>query len=206
MPSSKEIEIKFRVADKQTLTRRLRAAKFRMATPRTHEMNTLYDLAGQPLRKRGDLLRLRKYGEQWVLTHKSKGKAGRHKTRVELETKVENGPKMEAILLALGFQPSFRYEKFRAEWSDGRGHVLVDETPIGNFGEIEGPARWIDQTAKQLGIRTEDYLTDTYAGLFFAWKRRTRSTADEMTFRAIRSRLRADLGRGTTSVVPKPQT
>jgi hypothetical protein len=63
----------------------------------------------------------------------------------------------------------------------------VDETPIGNFGEIEGPARWIDQTAKQLGIRPEDYLTDTYAGLFVAWKRRARSTADEMTFRAIRS-------------------
>jgi adenylate cyclase class 2 len=188
MASSKEIEIKFRIADKGTLTRRLRAAKFRMVTPRTHEMNTLYDLPEQILRKRGDLLRLRKYGEQWVLTHKSKGKAGRHKTRVELETKVEDGPKMDAILHALGFQPSFRYEKFRAEWSDGRGHVVMDETPIGDFGEIEGPARWIDQTAKQLGIRPEDYLTDTYAGLFFAWKRRTRSAADEMTFRAIRLR------------------
>ena len=182
MASSKEIEIKFRVADTRALTRRLRAAKFRMVTPRTHEMNTLYDLPGQALRKRGDLLRLRKYGEQWVLTHKSRERPGRHKTRVELETKVEDGPKMDAILHALGFRPSFRYEKFRAEWSDGRGHVVVDETPIGDFGEIEGPARWIDQTAKQLGIRPEDYLTDTYAGFFFAWKRRTRSPAKEMTF------------------------
>lgn len=132
-------------------------------------------------------MRLRKYGEQWVLTHKSKGKAGRHKTRVELETTVEDGPKMESILHALGYRPSFRYEKFRAEWADGRGHVVVDETPIGNFGEIEGPARWIDQTAKQLGIRPDDYLTDTYAGLFFAWKRHHRSSANEMTFGAIRA-------------------
>ena len=186
MASSKEIEIKFRVADKRALTGRLRAANFRMVTPRTHEMNTLYDLPGQTLRKRGELLRLRKYGEQWVLTHKSKGKTARHKTRVELETKVEDGAKMDTILHALGFRPSFRYEKFRAEWSDGRGHVVVDQTPIGDFGEIEGPARWIDQTAKLLGIRPADYLTDTYAGLFFAWKRRTRSPADEMTFRAIR--------------------
>ena len=186
MASSKEIEIKFRVADLRTLTRRLKAANFRLATPRTHEMNTLYDLPGQSLRKRGELLRLRKYGEQWILTHKSKGKAGRHKTRVELETKVDEGPKMEAILHALGYRPSFRYEKFRAEWSAGRGHVVVDETPIGDFGEIEGPARWIDQTAKLLGIPTQDFLTDTYAGLFFAWKRQTRSAAKEMTFRAIR--------------------
>ncbi len=63
--------------------------------------------------------------------------------------------------------------------------MVVDETPIGNFGEIEGPPRWIDQTARKLGIAPEKYLTDTYAGLFFSWKRRTRSAAKEMTFRAI---------------------
>jgi adenylate cyclase, class 2 len=192
----KEIEIKFRIADLRTLTHRLRAAKFRLITPRTHEMNALYDLPGQPLRKRGDLLRLRQYGKEWLLTHKSKETAGRHKTRVEIETKVADGEKMDAILRALGFRPTFRYEKFRAEWSEGRGHVVLDETPIGNFGEIEGPSRWIDQTAKKLGIRPEDYLTDTYAGLFFAWKRRTRSPAKEMTFRAIRPKRRQGSRRG----------
>jgi len=185
MASSKEIEIKFRVTDARALTRLLRGAKFRQVTPRTHEMNTLYDLPGQPLRKRGDLLRLRKYGSEWVLTHKSKGVAGRHKTRVELETRVADGVKMDLILRALNFQPTFRYEKFRAEWSDGKGHVVVDHTPIGDFGEIEGPARWIDRTAKALGIQRSDYLTETYAGLFFSWKRRTRSPANEMTFRAV---------------------
>jgi adenylate cyclase class 2 len=157
-------------------------------TPSTSERNTLYDLPGTPLRKRGDLLRLREYGDSWVLTHKSKGVAGRHKSRVELETGVSDGKKMDAILQALGYRPTFRYEKFRAEWSDGRGHVVVDKTPIGDLGEIEGPARWIDQTAKALGIRREDYITDTYAGLFFEWKRRIRSPANEMTFRAIGKR------------------
>jgi adenylate cyclase class 2 len=185
MSSNTEIEIKFRVADIRALTRRLRAAKFRQVTPRTHEMNALYDLPGQLLRRRGDLLRLRKYGKEWVLTHKSKGTAGRHKIRVELETKVSDGLKMDAILRSLSFQPTFRYEKFRAEWADSKGHVVIDETPIGTFGEIEGPPRWIDHTAKQLGIRPADYLTDTYAGLFFAWKRRTRSAAHEMTFREV---------------------
>jgi adenylate cyclase class 2 len=180
-----EIEIKFRIENLGDLNRRLRAAGFRQTTPRTHEMNALYDLPGQPLRKRGELLRLRQYGKEWFLTHKSKGAAGRHKTRLELETRVTDGEMMHAILRALGYQPTFRYEKFRAEWSDGRGHVVVDETPIGNFGEIEGAPRWIDQTAKKLGIRPEHYITDTYAGLFFAWKRRTRSAAKEMTFRAV---------------------
>ena len=192
MASHLEIEIKFHIADIRAFTRRLRAAKFRLVTRRTHEMNTLYDLRGQPLRKRGELLRLRKYGQDWLLTHKAKGTTGRHKTRVETETKVADGEKMDAILRALGFRPTFRYEKFRAEWSDELGHVVVDETPIGNIGEIEGSPRWIDRTAKVLGILPEHYLTDTYAGLFFAWKRRRRSSATEMTFRAVRRKRSGD--------------
>jgi adenylate cyclase class 2 len=181
----KEIEIKFRVESLAALTRTLKQAGFKQLTRSTHEMNSLYDLPGQKLRKRGEMLRLRKYGKNWVLTHKAKTKSGRHKTRVELETRVENGEQVEAILRALGFTPTFRYEKYRAEWSDGTGHVVLDETPIGNFGEIEGNPRWIDKTARALGISRSDYITSTYAPMFFAWKRRTRSKATEMTFRAV---------------------
>jgi len=185
MAKNQEIEIKFRVANIGALNRRLRAAGFKLVTKKTHEMNTLYDLPGQVLRQRGELLRLRKYGESWVLTHKSKGKAGRHKTRVELQTEVKDGHKMDLILRALGYVPIFRYEKFRAEWSDGKGHVVVDETPIGNLGEIEGKSRWIDGTAKKLGIDPTQYVTRTYADLFYIWKSHTGSKAKEMTFKAV---------------------
>lgn len=191
MSSPKEIEIKFRVADLPSLTRALKRAGFKQITPPTHEMNALYDLPGQKLRKAGEMLRLRQYGEEWILTHKAKGTAGRHKVRVERETPVENGKQMDSILRALGFTPTFRYEKYRAEWSDGKGHVVVDETPIGDFGEIEGAARWIDRTAKALGIARADYITQTYAPMFFEWKRKTRSPAMEMTFRAVGTRRRS---------------
>jgi len=183
-----EIEVKFRIENLAVLTQAVKRALFKQITLSTHERNSLYDLPGQKLRKRGELLRLRKYGATWVLTHKAKGKAGRHKARVELETRVENGQQMDAILRALGFAPTFRYEKYRAEWSDGTGHVVLDETPIGNFGEIEGPSRWIDRTARALGITPAHYITQTYAELFFAWKRATRSKATEMTFRALRKK------------------
>lgn len=188
MGSVKEIEIKFRIDNVRDLNLRLQKSRFRLITPRTHEINTLYDLPDQSLRRRGELLRLRKYGSEWILTHKAKGKAGRHKTRVETETKIADGAKLDAILRALGFAPSFRYEKFRAEWSDGKGHVVVDQTPVGDFGEIEGPSRWIDRTAKLLQIAPSDYITATYTELFFEWKKRTGSAANEMTFKAVRSK------------------
>jgi adenylate cyclase class 2 len=185
MAANKEIEIKFRVADVRALTRKLRGAEFRVETPRTHEMNTLYDLPGAELRHRKELLRLRQYGKEWTLTHKSTTKTGRHSSREELETAVDDGKQMDLILRALGYSPSFRYEKFRAEWTDGKGQVLVDETPIGNFCEIEGPPRWIDAIAKKLEVSEADYITMNYAGLFAEWKAQMKSKATEMTFKSI---------------------
>jgi len=182
-----EIEIKFRVADVRALNRKLRAAGFRLITPRTHELNTLYDLPGELLRQRKQLLRIRKYGRIWTLTHKSGTTRGRHSSRVELETGVADGKKMDLILRALGYAPSFRYEKFRAEWTDSQGHVVVDETPIGHFCEIEGPSRWIDATAQKLRVTPTDYITKNYATLFLDWKKETKSSAKEMTFKDLKS-------------------
>jgi adenylate cyclase class 2 len=186
MAVHKEVEIKFLVENVRALQARLREAGFRVVTKRTHEMNTLYDTSDLVLRRQGELLRIRKYGRQWLLTHKGKGTSAVHKSRVETETQVADGAKLSAILEALGFVPSFRYEKFRSEWTDGKGHVVVDETPIGNISEIEGPPRWIDQTARRLGIGRDQYITKNYAQMFFEWKERTGNPAEEMTFRAVK--------------------
>ena len=186
MAGQKEVEIKFLVHDLRALERKLRAAGFRLKTASTHEMNTLYDLPDNALRRRGELLRLRQYGKKWKLTHKAKGQSGHHKSRVETETELLDGKQMDGILRALGFRPVFRYEKFRAEYSDGEGEVVLDKTPIGNLAEIEGKPRWIDRTAKALGLDRKHYITSTYAQLFFDWKKRTASPANEMTFKAVR--------------------
>jgi adenylate cyclase, class 2 len=68
--------------------------------------------------------------------------------------------------------------------------VVVDETPIGNFGEIEGPSRWIDRTAQALQVARSDYITTTYSQLFFEWKKQSGSPANEMTFSTIQSKPR----------------
>lgn len=182
----KEVEIKFAVDDLAGLRRRLRAAGFREVTPRTHEMNVLYDFGAGTLRARGELLRLRKYGAAWTVTHKARATARRHKSRVETETRVADGRALERVFAALGLRESFRYEKYRSEWTDGRGHVVLDETPIGDFAEVEGTPRWIDATAKRLGVAARDYITQSYAELFAAWQRRTRNSPSAMTFAAVR--------------------
>ena len=187
MSGPREVEIKFALEDLKEMERRLKRAGFHRQTPRTHETNTLYDLPSGQLRRRREVLRLRDYGGNWKLTHKTRGTEGRHKARVENETAVADGPQAENILLALGYRPSFRYEKFRSEWTDGTGHVVLDETPIGNFGEIEGPPRWIDRTARALNLPLSGYITASYALLFSKWKKRTGSRARNMTFHEVQA-------------------
>lgn len=185
-----EVEIKFVVRDHQALTRNLRAAGFRQKTRRTPEINILFDTPERAVSSRGEVLRIRQYGKVWTLTHKSSGAAGRHKVRTETELTISDGDALESIFQTLGLHPSFRYEKFRSEWTDGKGEVVVDETPIGNYGEIEGPPNWIDRTAKRLGIAPSEYITASYAKLFYAWKQRTKSTAREMTWQALGKRTK----------------
>jgi len=137
MTSHKEVEVKFRVDDVRALTRKLRAAGFRQITPRTHEMNTLYDLPGQPLRHRGELLRLRRYGKEWLLTHKAKGKAGRHKMREETETKVNDGKKMDAILRALGSNLAFAMRNFARSGVMERATSSSTRLPLGTSARLK---------------------------------------------------------------------
>lgn len=184
----REVEIKFRLTDLPALQRRLRHLGFRRRTPRTFESNTLYDFPGARLRRRGQLLRLRRYGNAWTLTFKGKGRSGRHKSRREIESRVAQGEQVAEIFAAVGMVPSFRYEKYRSEWSDGAGKVVLDETPVGDFGEIEGSPAWIDRTAEALGLSRRDYITDSYAQIFVKWKKSSRSPAREMTFRACGKR------------------
>jgi len=183
MATPQEVEIKFQVPDLKALEKTLKQLGFKCETPSTHEANTLYDLPGEKLRKKGELLRLRKYGDKWKLTHKAKGKAGRHKSRAEAETALTDGKQMDGILRSLGYSPAFTYEKFRAEWTDGEGQIVLDHTPIGCIAEIEGKARWIDRTARELGVDSKNYITKSYGELFLDWKRSTKCKAMNMTFR-----------------------
>ena len=83
---------------------------------------------------------------------------------------------------ALGYAPTFIYEKYRAEWTDGHGEVVVDWTLIGDIAEIEGEPGWIDKIAHQLGVLDEAFISKSYAGLFQEWREETGSKASNMTF------------------------
>ena len=187
-----ETEIKFRLgslADLDGFSRRLVAAGFTLQTPRAFESNVLYDTPGRRMRARTEILRIRNYAGRWTVTHKRLPDAGpgedTHKHRIETETEVADGEALAQVFLSLGLVAAFRYEKWRTEWHDGEGHCVVDETPIGNYAELEGSAEWIDRAALKLGVSPQDYITLSYGRLFDQWRAQHGSTATDLTFEAI---------------------
>jgi adenylate cyclase class 2 len=184
-----ETEIKFRVDDLAGLSQRLQGAGFHVKTPRSFESNVLYDTPDRQMRARTEILRIRSYAGRWTLTHKRLPDRGpgedKHKHRIETETEVSNGEALAAVFGSLGLVAAFRYEKWRSEWEDGEGHCVVDETPIGDFAELEGGDEWIDRTARQLGIEPAQYITLSYGRLFEQWREREGSSAEDLTFAAV---------------------
>ncbi len=189
---SAEIELKFRVDSLPGLERRLMQLGFRLDTPRTFEQNTLYDTPDRSLRARGEILRVRQYGEKWVLTHKrhpdDEDTESIYKVRIETESEVSDGAALAEVFTRLGFGPAFRYEKYRSEYSHPEApgaHLVLDETPIGVFAELEGPTGWIDRCLAELEVASRACLTESYGKLFLAWKRETGSPALNLTFDEI---------------------
>jgi adenylate cyclase, class 2 len=168
MTSATETEVKLPVADGPSALGRVLSAGFQISRPREFEANTLYDTEDGALLRKGMLLRLRQAGEREVVTWKGPGIPGPHKSRPELETSVGSSSTLAQILGHLGFKPTFRYEKFRTELRSARGEgvVVLDETPIGTYLELEGPADWIDETARKLGFSQTDYVVESYGTLY----------------------------------------
>ena len=164
----KETEIKLRVDSPGEASRRIAVAGFEITRARVFETNLLLDTAHGSLQARGEALRVRERGGETILTYKGPVERGLHKSREEIETAGGEASALLAIFARLGFVPTWRYEKFRTEFTrpGEAGVATLDETPIGVFIELEGDGNWIDSSAAHLGFLEKDYITESYSALF----------------------------------------
>jgi adenylate cyclase class 2 len=128
----------------------------------------------------------------------SSSKFGSHKVREEIEMEIGDAATLTKIFEGLGMSGWFRYEKYRttfrlpAEKSWAQGLLIeLDETPIGNFAELEGPGPAIDRAARELGYSTRDFVLKNYLVLYLEECRRKGGAPGHMVFpeRKLRSNL-----------------
>jgi adenylate cyclase class 2 len=184
MSGGHETEIKLPAADIASAKKILYRAGFRVYKRRRFEDNTMLDNTALTLRAAAMAFRIREAGGKTILTFKGRPEGGKHKSREELEVEVSDAATLRTIAERLGFQPVFRYQKYRTEYKQAKssGVATLDETPIGVYLELEGQPAWIDRTARKLGYTEQDYITSSYARLYQEWRERHKSAPRDMLF------------------------
>ena len=155
------------------------------ATPllgRRLQEDSLLDTADEELRRRRCVLRVRVENGKSRLTFKGPVQPSAMKLREEVETVVGDGEVVLRVLQELGLHVWFRYEKYREEFAHEDVIVAIDETPVGIFVEIEGGEHGIAAMTDALGRSPNDYITDSYRGLFLQRRAERGLTGAHMLF------------------------
>ena len=169
-----EIEAKMRVADHQTVGRRLEESGAE-ATGEVIERDAFFDTADRALMgsDRGMRLRVQRSVDDAAreprirLTYKGPRTDSRVKTRRELETDIGDAETFASVLEELGFERTIEFEKRRQHWQLSGCCVTLDTLPhLGCFVEIEGPDEpTVLAVREQLHLGGAALITDSYAKL-----------------------------------------
>jgi adenylate cyclase class 2 len=167
-----ESEVKVKCSDVDALVAAHRELGWEVVSPRHFEDNFVFELPEHALERRGSILRLRIAEGRAILTYKGlvpESATSEMKVREEIETGVDPPEALVAIFERLGLRRAFRYQKYRTVYrlAAPGGHVLAmrDETPFGDFLEIEGEEADVSAVAATLGFAPASYIRESYIGI-----------------------------------------
>lgn len=168
-----EIEAKIPVKDLDALYERLLREADKTILDHAFEQNFRFDTVDERLSGLHQVLRLRSCGGETILTWKGPGSSTANlAVREEIETRLSDGAASCDILTRLGFFIVFRYEKIRGEFYWRSVSVMLDETPMGCFVEIEGENEpQIQRAALDLGLDYSQSVSESYQKLWRNWCR-----------------------------------
>ena len=177
-----EREIKLRYDSVESARAAVLAAGATPLLGRRLQEDALLDTEDESLRRRRCVLRVRLENGKSRITFKGPVQPSEMKVRDELETIIGDGVLLLRIFEEVGFHIWFRYEKYREEFSHEEVIVAIDETPVGVFVEIEGSEQGISTMARALGRRPDDYVLDSYRGLFLKYREQYGLDGTDMVF------------------------
>jgi len=178
-----ETEVKIRIESIENFIGRVLSYGAVRVSERSLEDNILFDFPDDRLKLARCILRVRSVGGRGILTYKGAPRPDViFKSREELETGLENPETAIEIFERIGMRRGFRYQKYRQEFALRGVHVAVDETPIGNYAELEGAKDEILDLAGNLGIAKSLFIRKSYHALYLDYCRERAITPQSMVF------------------------
>lgn len=170
--SRRNIEIEIKVPCDNIDQLKEMPGSIELLTPRHFEDNWMLDTADGRLKNEQSGLRVRFVDGRGLITFKGRATTtvSEFKAREEMEAHTDEPEQMLAIFERLGYRPFFRYQKYRTVYrvtlENGRTlTAMFDETPLGNFLELEGTEEAVRQAIDALKLSQEEYITSTYIGM-----------------------------------------
>lgn len=163
-----EIEVKYYVCEHAEI----RAALLQLgaqSSGRAFENNLRFENEALHLTRNSAMLRLRQTQGRNIVTVKQR--VEHEASRVckvfnEYETEVADFDTARKIFAVLGYLPFQSYEKFRETLTLPDAKFCLDETPYGNFVEIEADAAIIKQYTNKLALNWDQRIILSYLDIF----------------------------------------
>jgi len=182
MPSI-EIEVKFYIKKYENIIKKVEtyAGKTKSSG---FETNTLFDYPDRRLSNNQEILRLRKYNGETILTHKKKinDKKKDFKKMKETETRIESYDEFLRILYKLGLKKIQIYEKYRDIYTIDNLEICIDRLPFGNFMELEGSEELIKKMALSLKLDWSKRILPSYRTIFEKIKKEYHLNFQDISF------------------------
>ncbi|MCK4327963.1 MAG: class IV adenylate cyclase [Candidatus Diapherotrites archaeon] len=132
--------------------------------------DTYYDRPGEPLRRKGAVVRVRSQGKKTIVTYKSPSKSRSTKAMREIEIRAT--PAIEVLLRGLGYKVTLEKEVRRTSYSLNGVTVCLDTVKgLGSwvefevFGTAAGARKKILAVASKLGIPAKELTPKSYPQL-----------------------------------------
>lgn len=166
-----EIEAKISISDPIKLERLLRELQSEPG-PVALQTEAYFDTTDLSLKNGDKGMRIRieslsEHSQTVFLTFKGPRHPGKLKVRTELEIEVSDANTTRAILEALGYQQTIRYQKRRANWFLDGCSIALDQVPyLGSFIEVEGESEsQVQLVLGKLKLDAEPLIQEGYAAL-----------------------------------------
>ena len=182
-----ETEAKFYVHDLAALHQRVEALGANRVDTHVHELNLRFDTPSRALHRLSRVLRLRQDSRARMTYKDSETPHPGTLSRREIEFTVSDFDASRELLLALGYEVAFSYEKYRTTYKLGSLEIVLDELPYGRFVEIEGDGP-IQATAEKLGLKWDRVIRESYSMLFEQLQERRHLTFRDLTFENFKAR------------------
>lgn len=169
-----ETEVKIKIDAVEPIKQKLLEMKAELYKKRALQTDIYF--GNKTMKKKGQIMKIR---DNALLIYKGPSqKKNNIRSNEEIEIMVDNAVHLKQLLEQLDYLQYWKKERYRESYLVNMTQICIDETPMGNFIEIEGKKDSIIDIAKHLGFSQKNFIADSYSQLWEEFAKKNKRKGD----------------------------